>query len=284
MGVIENALERLRGSAAGPAALLEAWPGAASTEEVIPTRRITLDRTRMRAAGYLPEAGQEMRFADYYREVKRPLIQRALAAGAAANQRLILVTSALPAEGKTFTSLNLALSMAREQDISVLLIDADFRKAQLGRMLGIQEEPGLLDAVASTSLDVESLVFRTDVKGLDVLSGGGFSLRASELVASTRMAAIVAAMLARSPRRLVLFDSSPLLVSSEVRAMNQVPGQIVLVARSGVTPRRALQEAISQIDKKKLQGVVLNNAYARTHDYYYGYSNPANRGTGEDAG
>ncbi len=292
MGVIENALERMRSGGAGsaasggrePATVLEAWPSGAGAEEVIPTRRITLDRAQMRAAGYLPEAGREMQFADYYREVKRPLIQRALAPGASASQRLILATSALPEEGKTFTVLNLALSMARERDVSVLLIDADFPKARLGSVLGVQEEPGLLDAVASPSVDVESLIFRTDVKGLDVLSGGSFSGGAAELVASARMAAIVAALVARNPRRLVLFDSSPLLVSSEARALIQLPGQIILVARSGTTPRRALQQAISQIDSKKLQGLVLNNAYAKTHNYYYGYSNPADRGAGKDEG
>ena len=144
MGVIENALEKLRRSGAAPettsvrhqAVAVESWP---TPEEppLVPTRVIALDRTRLRAAGYLPEVGQELRFADYYREVKRPIIQRALAPGAPANQRLILVTSSLPAEGKTFTAFNLALSMARERDVSVLLIDADFPKAQIGRVLGV---------------------------------------------------------------------------------------------------------------------------------------------------
>ena len=72
--------------------------------------------------------------------------------------------------------------------------------------------------------------------------------------------------------------------ASEARALVQLPGQIIFVARSGMTPRRALQQAISQIDSKKLQGLVLNNAYAKTHNYYYGYSNPADRGAGKDEG
>jgi protein-tyrosine kinase len=279
MGVIENALEKLRRSGAGPdssgvrqqAVALESWPTSGAAEEAVPTRSIALDRARLRAAGCLPEVGQELRFADYYREVKRPLIRRALAGGASANQRLILVTSALPSEGKTFTALNLALSIARERDLSVLLIDADFPKAHIGRVLGVHEEPGLLDAVVDTTCDVESLILGTDVKGLHILPGGRFSGGAAELVASARMREIVARLVARNPRRLVLFDSSPLLVSSEARALNQLPGQIVLVARSGMTPRRALQDAIAQLDNKKLQGLVLNNAHAKSHSHYYGY-------------
>jgi protein-tyrosine kinase len=279
MGVIENALERLRRSGTRPditglrqqAVAVESWQ-TAEAPTVIPTRAIALDRPRLRAAGYLPEVGQELRFADYYRQVKRPIIERALAGGASANQRLILVTSSLPEEGKTFTAFNLALSMARERDISVLLIDADFAKAQISRVLGVHEEPGLLDAVADNSVDIESLILGTAAKGLDILPSGRFFGGAAELVASARMAEIATRLVARNPRRLVLFDSAPVLVSSETRALKQLPGQIILVARSGVTPRRALQDTIAQLDNKKLQGLVLNNAYAKTHSHYYGYS------------
>ena len=89
--------------------------------------------------------------------------------------------------------------------------------------------------------------------------------------------------MANNPRRLVLFDSAPLLLSSEARALNQLPGQIILVARSGMTPRRALQDAIAQIDSKKLQGLVLNNAHAKTHGYYYDYPKRIGRETHDDA-
>ncbi len=284
MSVIESALEKLRRKGTSPdsigarhlAASLESW-SASGGPEVVSNRAITLDILRLSGAGYLPEAGQELRFADYYREVKRPIIQRAFAGNASGSQRLILITSSLPAEGKTFTALNLALSIARERDISVLLIDADFPKAHIGRALGVSEEPGLLDAVASSNYEIESLVVGTDVKGLSVLPGGRFTSGATELVASARMGEVLARLVARNPRRLILLDSPPLLVSSEARALNQLPGQILLVARSGVTPRRALQDTIAQIDPRKLQGLVLNNAHAKTHTYYYGRPEPVGR-------
>jgi len=290
MGVIEAALEKLRRSGAVPettsgqpsSVALDSWATDASAEAVSSGRQIALDRLRLRAAGYLPEVQEEQRFADHYREIKRPIIRRALAANAPPSERLILVTSSLPAEGKTFTALNLALSMARERDLSVLLIDGDFPKAHISRALDINEEPGLLDAVADKARDVESLVLRTDVKGLDILTGGSSPSGAVELVASARMSEVVGRLLARSPRRMVIIDSSPLLVSSEARALIQLASQIILVARSGLTPRRALQDSIAQIDEKKLQGLVLNNAYAKTQNQYYGYPKYGKTETGGD--
>ena len=113
------------------------------------TKRLTVDINALRAGGYLPEEEKDRQFADHYRQIKRPLIQKALAddAGAAADPRLIMVTSALPGDGKTFTSINLAFSMARERDISVLLVDADLLKPHVSKIFGLQQAPGLTDAL-----------------------------------------------------------------------------------------------------------------------------------------
>ena len=263
MDLIENALNKLRRGATEPAGLVKRSPSSRIAEFNAPA---------LRAMGYLPESGLELEFAEYYREIKRPVVRRALAANAPAMQRQILVTSALPGEGKTFTTLNLALSMARERDVSLLLVDADFPKAHISRALGVNEEPGLLDAVANELLDVDSMVMRTNVKGLDFLPSGQYFDGAAELVASARMTEIAMRLVASNPRRLVLFDSPPLLVSSEARALIQMPGQIIFVCRVGRTPRRALQDAIAQIDSKKLHGLVLNDAYVNPKNNYYGYA------------
>jgi len=257
----------------------------------VPPRRIATDFDRMHAQEELPEPGQERRIADFYREIKRPLIHKALAAEARPETRLILITSALPAEGKTFTALNLALSIARERDVSVLLADADTPKKHLSRSFCIQEEPGLLDALADESIDVESLVLGTDIKGLELLPvGRGADGAASELLASVRMAKVALRLTAAHPRRLVLFDSPPLLVSSEARALNQFPGQILMVTRSGTTPRQALLDALALIDKSKLHGLVLNDARATAgdgySDYYgyYGYGSDESKSNASGAG
>jgi len=279
MSVIENAIEKLRRESAGAGAERAAPPpprgiGSAMEQPRYDTasrRNIAVDSGQLRAAGYLPESGHELEFVDGYRELKRPIIRRCMAAGASPQQRLVMVTSALPGEGKTFTTLNLALSIAREQDASALLVDADFPRSQISRLLGIQEEPGVLDAVADSALDVESLVLGTSIKGLEVLPAGRLGPRVAELVASARMNEVMA-RLTRDPRRIVVLDSAPLLVASEARAMIHVPGQVLLVARSGRTAQGALQDAIALLDRERLQGIVLNDVrFGRRNGGYYGY-------------
>ena len=282
MSLIENSLEKLRrasASAKEPGAAAVSLPTAVRAESVATLeprpahKRIAVNFDHLRVAGYLPEQGQERRFADYCHRIKRPLIDRALGAGSAPDARLIMLSSALPGDGKTFITLNLALSMARERDISMLLVDGDLPKAQITRVLDLPDEPGLLDALRDDRLDVESLIFDTDLPNLEILPAGRPAEGAAELIASARMRDIATRLLTRNPRRLVLFDSAPLLVSSEARALAPIPGQIVLVARAGHTPRRAITDAIAQVDRKKLQGLVLNDAYlGPAHGYYdYGY-------------
>jgi protein-tyrosine kinase len=283
MSLIETALDKLRRSEAAAAAELQKAPARATsgvTPLVYPaapappiedeTRpRVLVSNAALRAAGYMPEESMERRFADHYRRVKRPLIEKALAG--TSDMRLIMVSSALPGDGKTFTSINLALSMAREKDISVLLVDADGARARISEVLGIRKQPGLLDALADDSIDVESLVMRTDVRGLEVLPAGRFIENGTELIASGRMAQISVRLTAHNPRRLVLFDSPPLLVSSEARVLTRMPGQVVLVVRASVTPRRAILDAISQVDRQKLQGLVVNQVRDVPGEDYYGY-------------
>lgn len=277
MSIIENALDKVRRAtvtAVGGAAASLPLPPDSPGPDTSAQPRIAVDFNLLRAQGELPEAGLERRFADYYREIKRPLIQAMLAGDARPDSRLVLVTSAMPAEGKTFTALNLALSVARERDVSVLLVDADLPKGHLSRTFGLQGAPGLLDALADETVDVDSLVFGTDVRGLEILPAGRPVEGAAELLASARMVQI-ATRVARHPRRLVLFDSPPLLASSEARALKQIPGQILIVTRAGRTPRQALLDAIALVDKTKLHGLVLNDAHASNGDGYYtnyGYS------------
>jgi protein-tyrosine kinase len=283
MSLIETALDKLRRSEAAAAAELQKAPArvpSGVTPLVYPPApappaedesrpRVLVSHAALRAAGYMPEESMERRFADHYRRVKRPLIEKALAG--TSEMRLIMVSSALPGDGKTFTSINLALSMAREKDISVLLVDADGARARISEVLGIRKQPGLLDALADDSIDVESLVMRTDVRGLEVLPAGRFIENGTELIASGRMAQISVRLTAHNPRRLVLFDSPPLLVSSEARVLTRMPGQVVLVVRASVTPRRAILDAISQVDRQKLQGLVVNQVRDVPGEDYYGY-------------
>jgi protein-tyrosine kinase len=291
VSLIESALEKLRrvSEPAAPASVPTVRPvvPAPSVPKapavVVPPaphysrKRMTIDPQALRRAGYLPDEGLERRFADHYRQIKRPLIEKALAGPA--EMRVILVSSALPGDGKTFTSINLTLSMARERDVSVLLVDADAPRGHVSEVFGIRRERGLLDALGDESLDVESLIIETDVPGFEILPAGRFVENATELLASVRMDQIAARLSARNPRRIVILDSAPLLVSSEARVLLRIPGQVLLVVRAGKTPRQAIVDAAAYVDRKRLQGVVLNQAPFRTAGgYYYGYP-----GYGEEA-
>ena len=284
MSLVERAIEKLRLGAneqrqklptrqVGSVVVDAAVPGPTPGDPpAAPQRRVLVDREALRQAGYLPESAVDRRFAGHYRQIKRPLIQQALASPepVAGSARLIMMASALPGDGKTFTSINLALSMARERDVSVVLVDADTPKPHVSRIFGVDREPGLLDALADASLDVESFVLPTDVDGLSILPAGGIHEGATELLASTRMVALVTRLIARNPRRVILFDSSPLLISSESRVLAANVGQVVLVVRSGTTPQQAVLDALEQLGDTNV-ALVLNQGHVSLGGGYYGY-------------
>jgi protein-tyrosine kinase len=234
------------------------------------SKQIAVDNAALRASGYFPEADRDRHFADQYRRIKRPLIEKALSSGSP-EPRVIMVTSALPGDGKTFTSINLTLSVALERDISVLLVDADVAKRHISTIFKLQDEAGLLDALLDESLDPESLIIPTTTRGLSILPAGKLVSGTAELLNSNRMRQIVAALTTRQPRRLLILDSPPLLVTNEGAALTRIAGQVVLVVRAGVTPRPAVQSAMSLIDPEQAGGIVLNQVQASSGEGYYGY-------------
>jgi protein-tyrosine kinase len=285
MSLVEQAIARMRNQAnaaaakAAEAASTSNAPAAppapiigrvAGTSK--PATRITVDKTALRANGYLAEEGKEKQFADHFRRIKRPLIEKAMSNDAVGEPRVIMITSALPGEGKTFTSINLALSMALERDVSVLLVDCDVAKRHVGEILGLKNHLGLLDALVDESLDVESLVAETNLPGFSILPAGGRVETTAELLSSKRMRQLVAGLCLHNPRRVVLLDSPPLLITNEGRALLKVAGQVVLVTRAGHTPRHAVQDAVALLGAQQAGGIVLNHAGGRgTDGYYYGY-------------
>jgi exopolysaccharide/PEP-CTERM locus tyrosine autokinase len=239
--------------------------------------RVTIDRRRLRESGLLPPEHEESRLAAEYRRIKRPLLGRALAPGAAPVERVLLIASATPAEGKTFTSLNLAFSLSLEQETRVLLVDCDIPKPQLTNVMGLAASPGLFDALADPRLDVEACVCETDVPNLAVLPVGLKHDRATEMLASRRMQEVVARLLAADPHRVIVFDSPPLLLTTESAALASVAGQVVLVIRAEVTPKAAVQDAIRQLGPGKSVSLVLNDVepWAGMAGYYaYGHYGP----------
>jgi len=295
MSLVEQAIARMRNQAGMPKAKLAETPvksaAAAAPAPIplvdqiaapaIPTKRMTLDMAALRAGGYLPEEARDRQFADHYRRIKRPLIDKALAGDAAlGDPRVIMITSALPGDGKTFTSINLALSMALERDISVLLVDCDVAKRHISGITGLGREDGLLDALLDETLNVESLVAQTNVRGLSILPAGQRVEATAELLSSNRMRQIIAGLCAHDPRRILLLDSPPLLITNEGRSLVKAAGQIVLVVRAGHTPRHAVQEATALFDDAQAGGLILNQVAVAGNGEYYGCGAYGQYGTG----
>ena len=246
--------------------------GAPSSDKLI-----RIEPSALRLAGLAPPEHQQRELADQYRHIKRPLVGAAIGRGAVKLERgqLIMMASAMPGEGKTFTSINLALSMAMEKDISVLLVDADVAKPHISRTFGVDREPGLLDVLHDANANVESLILPTDVPNLSILPAGKRSETATELLASHRMEETVNYLADSNPSRIVLIDSPPLLLTSESRALAHWVGQIVLVVRASFTPHRAVLDAIGQLGADKSISLILNQSKFTTTGYYYGYGDSA---------
>jgi protein-tyrosine kinase len=234
-------------------------------------KQIPVDNATLRERGYFPEREKDRQFADQYRRIKRPLIEKAMGGTGGAESRIVMVTSALPGDGKTFTSINLALSMALDRDVSVLLIDADVAKRHISEMFGLAEQTGLLDSLVNEDLEPEAAIIPTSTRGFSILPAGTPVAGTEELLSSNRMRKIMAGLCARNPRRIILLDSPPLLVTNEGRALLKIAGQVVLVVRAEVTPRDAISAAISLFDPQHAGGVVLNQVQSRSAERYYDY-------------
>lgn len=281
MSLVEQAIARLRNQQAGTqrpvlgsSALKPVAPPSVneSDDSAKAANRLAIDVNALRADGYVPEASKERQFADQYRRIKRPLIEKALSGNAAGGEpRIIIITSAVPGDGKTFTSINLAFSMALERDISILLVDSDVAKHHITDIFGLQQRKGLLDALMDESLEPEALVVPTNSRGLSILPTGTKVEGTAELLSSNRMRQIVMSLCARNPRRILLLDSPPLLITNEGRALVKIAGQVVLVVRAGETPRHAVQAAMGMIDEKQAGGVILNEGKVGLTEGYYGY-------------
>lgn len=234
---------------------------------------VRIDRDALRRAGLLPAEAQERRLANEYRKIKRPLLAAALGRGVekVPDGHLIMVASALPGEGKTFTCVNLAMSLAMEKDISVLLVDGDLAKPHISRTFGVDQEPGLLSALQDPSVDIESTVIPTDIEGLSLLPAGATVETATELLASDRMKEVVARLRDVDATRIVVFDSPPLLLTNESRVLTDVVGQVVIVVRAGVTERAAVMEAVACVNEARVVSLILNQDDSAGTANYYGY-------------
>lgn len=253
--------------------------------------RLDLDLEMLKSEGMITPHMERSQIAEEYRHIKRPLLQNAFGTpvgGAIEHGNIIMVTSARPSEGKTFTAINLALSIALERDKTVLLVDADVARPSVGKVLKISPGRGLVDYLADGNVNLSDIMRRTNVPKLRILSAGRPHPHSTELLSSARMSELVRELATRYPDRVVIFDSPPLLATSEASVLAQLVGQIVMVVEANKTRRQELKAALELVDSDKYIGLVLNKsrrpfgADYYSYGYGYGYGAYGEDGAGEN--
>ncbi|MCG7934648.1 MAG: XrtA-associated tyrosine autokinase [Candidatus Thiodiazotropha taylori] len=243
-----------------------------ANESIEEAKRINLDYEALSSNGFIVPHSGNKQLSEEYRIIKRPLIRNALGKGAApiTHGNLVSIASSLPSEGKTFTAMNLALSIATELDTTVLLIDGDVLKYSLSRLLGIQNEPGLIDLLSQKECNVSDVIIHTQIPRLKLIAAGHRSDKSTELLASKEMERLLDELSNRYSDRIIIFDSSPILATSEAAVLNQHMGQILLVVEAGETPVDAIKDSLSRLDQEKAIGLVLNKSREDKGSNYYG--------------
>jgi len=244
------------------------------------SRRIDVDMHALEKSGFIRPDAPRSQLADEYRVIKRPLIDNAMGKGATRikDGNLIMITSALPGEGKTFTAANLAMSIAMELDHTVMLVDADVARPSLLHKLGIPAARGLLDVLVDDSIDLSHVLLRTNVEKLTILPSGTQHARATELLASEGMTRLLEEMATRYADRIIIFDSPPLLVTTEARTLASHMGQVVMVVKAEGTAMSDVKHALATIEACPIKLMLLNQAAVSRQDAYgygygYGYGN-----------
>lgn len=263
-------------AAARPARLAEAprvttlAPAPAADEA--PRVDIVLDIEGLQRAGQLVPTDTRSVQAEELRSIKRPLLKNARSKNAVAERLpLIMVTSAVPGEGKTFFSINLAMSIATEIDLSVLLVDADVLRQDAMARLGVGPGPGLLDLLSDPDLTLNDVVQRTNVPKLSVLRAGYRHHLSTELLASNAMDKLLHRLAHDHPRQIVVFDAPPLLMTNQAKVLASHLGQVVVLVEASRTQRHIVQQAFASLEQCPIVMSVLNKSSDRASSDAYGY-------------
>jgi protein-tyrosine kinase len=237
-----------------------------------------IDIAALTAAGFATNENVNVEIAADLRRIKRPLLMAIKKSAAAEHHalphNLILITSALPGEGKTFVSINLALSIATELDKSVLLVDADVAKNDVARVLGVECESGLTDVLARHSVHVDDTILQTNIESLSFLPSGKMLPNVDELFASERMLRVMRELAERDPNRIVIVDAPPLHAGTEAGVLARMVGHVVVLVEADKTAQSTVGDALHQLKGCESINLILNKARRRASDhvaYGYGY-------------
>ncbi len=230
---------------------------------------VVIDFARLAGAGMITPDDLQSQIADEFRLIKRPLLDNVRASSRSPEQRanLIMITSALAGEGKTFVAVNLALSIAMEMDYRVLLVEADARRPSVLSTLGLPASRGLIDVLVDPGVRLGDVLLRTSLPRLSVLPVGSHHARAAELLSSQSMTVLARELSSRYSDRIIIFDTPPILSSAEARALAMHVGQIVVVVAAGSTSNSALRHALETLESRPTVMTMLNKVTGSSQAY-----------------
>lgn len=262
-------------AAAQPAATASNHASAASAEDRR-SRDVTVDLLRMQRAGLLVPGQPRSQLEEEFRIVKRPLLENVRGQGAMRPDRanLIMVTSALPGEGKTQTAINLATSIAMELDHTVLLVEADVLRPSALERLGVQSSKGLLDLLEFPQTQLSDVLLRTNIPKLTLLPAGTASSRSTELLASGAMNSLLNELASKYADRVIIFDTPPLLSTTESRVLAANMGQVIMVIEANKTPINTIKQAFTTVENHPVVMSMLNKYRGPKGSTAYGYYAP----------
>ena len=265
----------------------EPWPGIAAEARAesfgddaprsaarTTQQAVNIDLDRLQRQSIIVPGSGRTPMSESFRRVKRHVLANIANAEPGSPANLVMVTSPLANEGKTFCTINLAISMAMEMERTVLLVDADVAKPSVPSVLGIRIERGLMDVLFEQGIDLSNVLCRTNIDKLTFLPAGKGRHHATEMLASDAMGAMLQEMAERYSDRIIIFDSPPLLAASEASVLATRMGQIVMVVEAGKTTEAALKESLNRIEQCRNVGLLLNKiegAGLGYGGYGYGY-------------
>lgn len=246
-----------------------------TAERLEPHVDVTIDPEFLKKSGFInPNATERSQLAEEFRLIKRPLLNKAFGAGRNHNDNVVLVTSPQPAEGKTFIAVNLALSVASERDLHVMLVDTDLYTQSVTRTLGLPQRKGLVDLLSDETLDFADILLRTNIPNFTIVQAGGPHPHATELLSSQRMIRLTREISSRYTDRLIIMDSPPILASSEPMALAAHVGQVALVVEQNRTGWRQIEQALPLLSGCSEISFILNKMKSLPwRDYYGSYYN-----------
>ncbi len=236
--------------------------------------KLHIDRKQLISAGLsISAADGSLTVDNAFRRIKRPILANAFGKESALveNGNIVMVCSSLPGEGKTFNAINLSMSIAIELDKTVLLVDADLPRRNTSNLFGLEEEAGLTNVLVGEK-NLTDVIVSTDLQDFKIIPAGTKHHHGTELLASDKMFNLITELASRYKDRIIIFDTPPLLITSEAQVLAGLAGQVVLIVEADRTLKHDVEDAVEMLDSSKPIGLVLNKTQTNSGSDYYGDS------------